>query len=125
MKTNFSSKQVRIAAACGLALCAMSASAQVSQPPQLTPILAPQEERALVINTPGQVWMNSYGDCWHSQFGPAPAPGLPCGQPIAQLAPPPAPAPYVAPAPAQAQYVAPAPAPYVAPAPLPVRVPRN
>lgn len=91
MKTNFSKQQARIAAACGLALCAMSgiAGAQTG----FTPVWGPQDERALVVNSPGQVWMNSYGDCWHSQFGPPPAPGLPCGQPVVQAAAPAAAAP--------------------------------
>jgi len=51
---------------------------------------APANERALVTGPASQVWMNGFGECWHSGFGPAPSPNLVCGpQPIAQ---------YVAPA---------------------------
>ena len=77
-------KQVRLAAACALALGVMSGTASGQT------ALAPANERALVTGPASQVWMNGFGECWHSGFGPAPSPNLVCGpQPIAQ---------YVAPA---------------------------
>ncbi len=96
-------KQVRLAAACALALGVMSGTASA----QTT--LAPVNERQLVTGPATQAWMNSYGECWHAGFGPPPSPNTVCGpQPIAQ---------YVAPAPvAQA-----APVVVAAPAAQPVR----
>jgi OOP family OmpA-OmpF porin len=107
MKTKFSKKQLAVACALALGIVSGTAIAQ-SSPQTLAPVLGPVNEHALVTTTQGQVWVNSFGDCWHSGFGPTPAPNFPCGpQPIAQYV-----APYVAPAPAP--YVA----PYVAPAPI-------
>lgn len=95
MRNVFTKKQVGMAAACALALGVLSGTASAQS-------RAPVNERALVKNAATQVWMNSFGECWHNSYGPAPAPNVICGpQPVAQ---------YVAPAP-----VAPAPAPYVAP----------
>jgi OOP family OmpA-OmpF porin len=105
MRSTFSKKQ--LAVACALALGIVSGSASAQAP-------APVSEHALVTTSQGQVWMNGYGECWHSAFGPPPAPNVVCGpQPVAQ---------YVAPAPYVAPYVAPAPAPIVlaAAAPQPV-----
>ena len=77
-------KQVRLAAACALALGVVSGTASGQT------AFAPANERALVTGPASQVWMNGFGECWHSGFGPAPSPNLVCGpQPIAQ---------YVAPA---------------------------
>jgi OOP family OmpA-OmpF porin len=74
MKT-FSIKQIRLAAACALALGSMSVSAQS---------LAPINERELVTANGSQVWMNGFGECWHSAFGPGPTPNTQCGpQPVA------------------------------------------
>lgn len=85
MRSTFLVKQIRLAAACALALGAMSGTASAQQHK-----LAPVSERALVTGPATRVWMNSYGECWHSSFGPGPSPNLVCGpQPIAQ---------YVAPA---------------------------
>ncbi len=89
MKTKFSRKQVRMAAACALALGVVSGTAGAER-------LAPVNERALVTDTRTQVWMNGYGECWHSNFGPAPAPNVACGpQPVAQRIAPPAARPVV------------------------------
>ena len=71
-----------------------------------------------------QVWMNAYGQCWQSAFGPPPPPGV-CGIPVAQAVIPAAPvAVVVAPPPQQPRQAVmaappaptPAPAPYIAPA---------
>lgn len=106
MKTIFSKKQSGVTAACALALCVMSATAGAQT---TAPNTNPVTDRALVVNSSRQVWMNGFGECWHNAYGPAAAPNVPCGpQPVAQ---------YVAPAPAPvAQYVAPAPAPVARPA---------
>ena len=72
-------KQVRLAAACALALGVVSGTASGQT------AFAPANERALVTGPASQVWMNGFGECWHSGFGPAPSPNLVCGpQPIAQ-----------------------------------------
>jgi OOP family OmpA-OmpF porin len=74
MKT-FSIKQIRLAAACALALGSLSAGAQS---------LAPINERELITANGSQVWMNGFGECWHSAFGPGPAANEKCGpQPVA------------------------------------------
>jgi OOP family OmpA-OmpF porin len=92
MKNTFTKKQVRLAAACALALGVVSGTASAQS-------FAPNNDRELWVNSVGsgeQVWMNGYGECWHSAYGPTPAPNV-CN-------------------PAKvAEYVAPAPAPYVAP----------
>jgi len=105
MRNVFTKKQVGMAAACALALGFLSGTASAQS-------RAPVNERALVKNAETQVWMNGFGECWHSSYGPAPSPNVVCGpQPVAQFV---APAP-VAPAPVAPAPVAPAPAPYVAP----------
>jgi OOP family OmpA-OmpF porin len=80
MKTTFTIKQVCMAAACALALGAMStANAQNFGAPN---------DRELWVDTSQQVWMNGYGECWHSAYGPPPPPNV-CNpaQPVAQAAP--------------------------------------
>jgi OmpA-OmpF porin, OOP family len=97
MRSTFTKKQLAVACALALGIVSGTASAQ-----GLAPVLGPVADHALVTTTQGQVWMNSFGDCWHSGYGPAPSPNVACGpQPIAQQSAP-APAPYVAPAPAPA-----------------------
>jgi OOP family OmpA-OmpF porin len=99
MRSTFTKKQLAVACALALGIVSGTASAQ-----GLAPVLGPVADHALVTTTQGQVWMNSFGECWHSGYGPAPLPNVPCGpQPIAQ-------------------YVAPVPAAYVAPAPAPAPV---
>jgi OmpA-OmpF porin, OOP family len=94
MRSTFSKKQ--LAVACALALGIVSGIASAQAP-------APVSEHALVTTSQGQVWMNGYGECWHSAFGPPPAPNAVCGpQPVAQ---------YVAPAPAPVVLAAAAPQP--------------
>jgi OOP family OmpA-OmpF porin len=92
MKTIYTKKQVQLAAACALALGVLSGSASAQS-------FAPNNDRELWVNSASsgeQVWLNGYGECWHSAYGPTPAANI-CN-------------------PAKvAEYVAPAPAPYVAP----------
>jgi OOP family OmpA-OmpF porin len=105
MRSTFTKKQLAVACALALGIVSGTASAQ-----SLAPVLGTVADHALVTTTPGQVWMNSFGDCWHSGYGPAPLPNVPCGpQPIAQVAP--AAAAYVAPAPAPVPIVVAAAAP--------------
>jgi OOP family OmpA-OmpF porin len=95
MKIAFNTNEIVIAAACALALGVMSGTAGAQS----------VNDRALVTNTGSQAWMNGFGECWHSGFGPGPTPNVACGpQPVAQ---------YVAPAPEPKKVVAVA-------APLPV-----
>jgi len=90
MKTSLTKKQLSLAVACALALGFASGVARAQ--------LLPAQERQLWNDVSQQVWMNAYGECWHSATGPAPAPNLVCGpQPMAQ---------YVAPAPAPRAVVA-------------------
>lgn len=99
MRSTFTKKQLAVACALALGVASGTASAQG---------LAPVNEQALVTTTQDQVWMNGFGQCWHSGYGPAPLPNVQCGpQPVAQ---------YVAPA--AAPYVAPYVAPAAAPAPV-------
>ncbi|MGA7983643.1 MAG: OmpA family protein [Burkholderiales bacterium] len=73
--------------------------------------MAPVDQRAVVSGPAALVWMDGYGNCWHSDFGPPPLPNTPCGpQPVAQV---------VAPAPAPVAQAAPVAPP--APAPQIVR----
>lgn len=106
MKTSFNRKHLSLAVACALALSfAAGASAQQATPSGTS--RATEMDRAVVTTTGQQVWMNGFGECWHSGFGPAPLPGSVCGPAL--------------PAPV-AQYVAPAPAPEAAPYVAPVVV---
>jgi OmpA-OmpF porin, OOP family len=74
MRSTFSKKQ--LAVACALALGIVSGIASAQAP-------APVSEHALVTTSQGQVWMNGYGECWHSAFGPPPAPNAVCSpQPV-------------------------------------------
>jgi OmpA-OmpF porin, OOP family len=110
MRKIFAMKQVRLAAACALALGVMSGTASAQK-------LAPINERALVTGPADQVWMNGYGECWHSGFGPGPSPNLICGpQPNAK---------YVAPAPAPAAQAAPVVVAAAAPEPVREKVTLN
>lgn len=90
MKTAFTQKRIHMAAACALALGFMSGTVGAQAP-------APVDQRALVVDTSGQAWKSSDGECVRNAFGPAPLPNLACGpQPLAQyVAPAPDPAPVV------------------------------
>lgn len=71
MKTSFTKKQLSLAVACTLALGFVSVNAHAQ-------VLLPAAERALVTTQGNQVWMNSYGECWHNSFGPAPQSDVAC-----------------------------------------------
>ena len=106
MKTSF-----RIVVPCALLLAAGVAQAQNFGPPEIREVWTESSR--------SQVWMNGFGECWHSQFGPPPPPGV-CGIPIAAAVIPPAPVviappPQQPPAPVVSAAPAPTPAPYVAP----------
>ena len=107
----------RIAVPCALVLGFAAGAAQAQYN-------APVDREVWGESSRTQVWMNAYGQCWQSAFGPPPAAGV-CGIPVpvaavvpvvapVVVAPPPqrAPAPVVSAAPP----APPAPAPYVAPA---------
>lgn len=111
MRKLFARKQFAVSAACALALAILSGTASAQN---TFPNTHPASDRALVVNSGQQVWMNGFGECWHNAYGPPAAPNVQCGpQPVAQAAP--APQPVV-------QYVAPVVAPAPAPAPRPVVV---
>jgi OOP family OmpA-OmpF porin len=76
MKT-FNIKQVCMAAACALALGAISGTAGAQN-------FGAPNDRELWVDTSQQVWLNGYGECWHSAYGPPPPPNV-CNpaQPVA------------------------------------------
>jgi len=105
MRNTFDMKHTALAVACALALGVFSATANS----QVRDINGNIDEKALVVDARGGVVMNSFGECWHTNYGPAPLWTAGCHAAV--------------PAPV-AQYVAPAPAPapvvVAAVAPLPV-----
>ena len=100
MNTSFSRKQLSLAVTCALVLGFASGAVQAAN------YGLPNEREIWTDNPAAQVWMNGYGECWHSAFGPPPGYNTCNPAPVAQYVAP-APAPYVAPAPAPVQYVAP------------------
>ena len=121
MDNSFSKKQLGLAVTCALALSFASGAAQAQT--RGVPI---DDRQVWVDQGKTQVWMNGFGECWHSAYGPPPGYG-PCNPaPLAQYVPPPAPAPVAAPPPpAPVQQAAPAPAPVVIPPELPRKKDRN
>jgi len=110
MNVRIPMQQRKLAAACAVAALFMSSYAQAQ-------IITPASERDVVTDTRTQVWKNGFGECWHSGFGPPPAPSAACDpkyKPRAQ-APAPAPAPVAVVPP-----VAPAVVAIAAPTPVPV-----
>jgi len=61
MRSTFTKKSTRLAAACALALGVFSAAAQV-----------PSDEKALAVDSSGAPVMSGFGLCVRSGFGPAP-----------------------------------------------------
>ena len=90
MKTTIINKQVRIAAACALALGIVSGTATAQS-------FGPNNERELWVDNGQQVWMNGFGECWHSAYGPTPPPNVCNPAKVAEYVapPPPRPAPVV------------------------------
>jgi len=118
MKTSLSRKHLGLAVASALALSFAAGAVQAQS--RGVPI---DTRQVWVDQGQQQVWMNAYGECWHSAYGPPPTSGPCAPTPIAQYVPPP-PAP--APAPVQvAPPPPPAPAPVITPAPLPPRQTRG
>jgi len=62
MRTEFSMKQLGLAAACALALGVLSGTATAQQP----------DEKTIVTDTSGSPVKSSSGECVHSAFGPRP-----------------------------------------------------
>ena len=62
MRTEFSMKQLGLAAACALALGVLSGTAAAQQP----------DEKTIVTDTSGSPVKSSSGECVHSAFGPRP-----------------------------------------------------
>ena len=80
MRNTFSRKQVRLAAACALALGVLSGTAAAQT-------MAPNDERSLTRDASGQVVKDGFGGCWHSGFGPGPTPNYECGPQPKPIAP--------------------------------------
>ncbi len=107
MKSSFTRKHLSVATACALALGFASGAARAQFP---FAEASGSAERSLVTSWSDEVWKNSYGECWHSAFGPAPlsTPGCdPNYRPVTQYIEP-APAPYVAPVVVAENWVGPA-----------------
>jgi OOP family OmpA-OmpF porin len=85
MSKSFKRKQMGLAAACALALGMLSGVAGAQD-------VSPQtaKDRTFVTTNGTQVVRSGFGLCWHSGFGPAPAPGPECDPNyVAYVAPPP------------------------------------
>ena len=109
MTSTFTRKHAAVAVACALALGVFSATANS----QVRDMQGNIDARALVVDSQGAPVKNSYGECWHTLYGPAPQWAAGCHAavpaPVAQTV-----------APAQASAPAPAPVVMAAAAPLPV-----
>ena len=95
MRNSFTRKHTAVAVACALALGVLSASA-IAQIPDISNI----DQKALLVDSRGAAVTNSFGECWHLSYGPAPSWTAGCGgvAPVAAVqvvAPAPAPAPVV------------------------------
>jgi OOP family OmpA-OmpF porin len=73
MTKSFNKKQIGLAAACALALGILSGAAGAQDAKQET-----AKDRAYVDDTRNAVVTSGFGLCWHSGFGPPPAPGPKC-----------------------------------------------
>jgi OOP family OmpA-OmpF porin len=73
MTKSFNKKQIGLAVACALALSILSGAARAQD-------VSPQtaKDRELVQDTRVTVVTSGFGLCWHSGFGPPPAPGPKC-----------------------------------------------
>jgi len=114
-RKSVSSSQRGMVLACAMALGILAVSTGAAQAQNS----APAADRSHITNSTNsgsQVWRNGYGECWHSGFGPAPAPSAECDPnyraPVPQA---------VAPEPKRAELPPPAPL-VVAPAPAPAVV---
>ena len=115
MKTSTSSKQLKLAVACALALAAVSGAVQAQGFPGFS---APETRELWTEASKTQVWRSGFGLCWHSAFGPPPGYGECNPAPVAQYIAPP-----VVVAPPPPRVIAPAPAPVIQPAPAPAPLP--
>jgi OOP family OmpA-OmpF porin len=79
MTKSFNKKQIGLAAACALALGILSGAAQAQNP----------DGKALLGDSRGAVVKSDFGLCWHTGFGPPPAPSAECDPNyVAYVAPP-------------------------------------
>ena len=92
MRNTFNMKHTALAVACALALGVFSTTANAQ-----IPDIDNMNQKALLLDTRGAPVMNSFGECWHLGYGPAPSWTAGCGG-IAPVA--------------VAQYVAPPPPPW-------------
>ena len=105
MRNSFTRKHTALAVACALALGIFSVSANAQ-----TPNFTYSDRNALLVDSQGVPYKNSFGECWRISFGPASPWTAACGG----VLPPVAAVQVVAPAPASAPVV------MAAVAPLPV-----
>jgi OmpA-OmpF porin, OOP family len=79
MSKSFNKKQLGLAVACALAMGILSGAASAQD----------VTDKAFVTDTRGGVAKSGFGLCWHSGFGPAPAPSAECDPNyVAYVAPP-------------------------------------
>lgn len=111
MSKSFNKKQIGVAVACALALGILSGAARAQDI---------NKDNAFVTDSGARVIKSGFGLCWHSGFGPAPAPGPECDPNyVAYVAPPAPPAMKSVPiAPPQIAALTPPPAAMAAPRPV-------
>ena len=83
MRTSFNKKQIGLAAACALAMGILSGAAQAQNPQNQNP-----DGKAFLDDSSGSVVKSGTGLCWHTGFGPPPAPGPECDPNYVAAAPP-------------------------------------
>ncbi len=101
MTKSFNKKQIGLTVACALALGILSGAAQAQNP----------DGKALLDSSNGAVVKSDFGLCWHTGFGPPPAPSAQCDPNYVAYVAPPAATPAPAPAPEKVAALTPPPAP--------------
>jgi OOP family OmpA-OmpF porin len=89
MTKSFGKKQIGLALACALAMGILSgtAAAQSATMPPMQPDGA--KDKLYVVDSGTDVVTSGFGLCWHSGFGPPPAPSAKCEpRAVAYVAPP-------------------------------------
>jgi OmpA-OmpF porin, OOP family len=74
MRNSFTRKHTALAVACALALGVFSATANAQ-----IQDLANIDNKQLLVDSRGAVVMSSFGQCWHTGYGPAPSWTAACG----------------------------------------------
>ena len=105
MTKSFNKNQIGLAVACALALGIISGTARAQDVQAQT-----AKDRAYVEDNRAQVVRSGFGLCWHSGYGPAPAPGPECDSNYVAAVAPPAAQPVAVPPP-QLAALTPPPAP--------------